>query len=150
MQSRSSSRLFSLRSCLLCLLLAAACGGSGDDPEGLQCVANLPQSCTPDLDPSFSSLYTNVIVQRCGTSDSGNNCHGKNANPKSNLKLTDVDTAYQALVGTRVIPGDAHCSPLMERIESADPAQRMPLNDKKLSDGVRCAIQQWIEKGAPK
>lgn len=154
MPSRSSFRLLSIASCALPLLLAA-CGGSGDDPEGLQCVENLPSTCTPDLDPTFDSLYTNVISQRCGASDSGNSCHGKNANPSSNLKLTDANTAYQALLGmsggpARVLPGDAHCSPLVERLESDDPNKRMPRGNNNLPAGLRCAFQQWIEKGAPR
>jgi hypothetical protein len=134
----------------LCLLLAAACGGAGDDTDSLRCVASLPTSCAPDLDPTFDSLYTNVISQRCGTSDSGNTCHGKNGNAQSDLKLTDANTAYQALLGSRVIPGDAHCSPLMERLESDDPAKRMPRGENNLAAGLRCAFQQWIEKGAPR
>ena len=157
MPSRSSSR-FTPRllrvSPLTLLLMLAACGGSSDPDASAQCVASLPTSCTPDIDPTFDSLFTNVISQRCGTSDSGNTCHGKNGNPKSSLKLTDAATAYQALLGqngapARVIPGDPHCSPLIERLESDDPAFRMPYGDeKKLPAGLRCAFQQWIEKGA--
>ena len=91
-----------------------------------------------------------MISQRCGASDSGNTCHGKNGNPKSSLKLTDASTAYQELMAGRVIAGDAHCSPLMERLESDDPMQRMPYGENKLGAGLRCAFQQWIEKGAPR
>ena len=131
----------------------AACGG--DDATEPKCVASLPETCTPDLDPVFDSLYTSVFSQRCGSTDSGTSCHGKNANPNSNLKLTDATTAYQALLGqhgaaARVIAGDAHCSPLMERLESDDLTRRMPRQENKLPEGVRCAIQQWIEKGAPR
>jgi len=147
----------SILRCALLLMAAwtgVACGGDDDQPAP-QCVAALPATCTPDLDPNFDSLYTSVLSQRCGSNDSGANCHSKNANAHSDLKLTDASSAYQALLGEnghapRVIPGDPHCSPLMERLETEDAARRMPYGENKLPAGLRCAIQQWIEKGAPR
>lgn len=67
--------------------------------------------------------------------------------------LADADSAYKALLGQdgtsrRVVPGDPGCSVLMQRIESDDPMQRMPLLDAKLPEGFRCAVRTWIELGA--
>jgi hypothetical protein len=68
------------------------------------------------------------------------------------LDLSDRAGAYQQLLGStgraRVVPGDASCSILMERLESTDPNQRMPLREAQLSEGVRCAVQTWIKNGA--
>lgn len=67
--------------------------------------------------------------------------------------LADADTAYGSLLGAgggaaRVVPGDPDCSPLMQRLESTDPAKRMPLGEDNLPEGVRCAIRRWIQEGA--
>ena len=47
----------------------------------------------------------------------------------------------------RVIAGDPACSLLVERLVSSDPKLQMPPGNP-LSAAERCALVQWIEKGA--
>ena len=116
------------------------------------CLATLPTDCTPSIEPTFNEIYDKVITQRCGATDTGTACHGRNG-LKGELGLFTADAAYAALMGTdntraRVAPGDPLCSTLTVRLESSDPAFRMPLGEQALSPGTRCAIQRWIEQGA--
>jgi hypothetical protein len=98
-------------------------------------------------------LYDNLFVKTCGSPGTGAACHSADGK-QGGLVLADIDTAYDMLLGTdgghaRVVPGNPECSVLVERVESTDPAFRMPLNsDMPLSDGLRCAIRQWIQNGA--
>jgi len=147
-ERRSSDATKSRYAGLSLLLLAAhsACGaGSGE------CV-DLPASCSPAISTDYNTIYKSVLGQRCGSSVGTMSCHAEGNSP-SGLVLSDPDTAYNHLLGlgapsARIIPGDAECSPLMERIATGDAAQRMPLGQAPLSDGVRCAIQTWIREGA--
>jgi hypothetical protein len=140
------------------LLMAAACvacGGIDKNPTVTPaCLTALPSDCTPDISPTYAEIYTKVIAQRCGATDSGTACHGKNG-LHGDLGLFNADAAYDALLGigakhARVQPDDPKCSLLMQRLESTDPKFRMPLGEAALSPGLRCAIQLWIEAGAEK
>jgi hypothetical protein len=133
---------------LAAALLAAvfsACASSGN-----QCLPEPATECLPDINVDFSSIHRSVILPSCGTA--GNACHGPDGR-RGNLVLADADTAYKALLGqdgtnARVTPGDPGCSVLMQRLESDDPVARMPYGDDKLSEGFRCAVRIWIERGA--
>jgi hypothetical protein len=139
-----------LWSSLLCVELAA-CGGG--DPPVVQCVENLPTQCTPSLNTDFDSIYTKVLAQSCGVGSNGAACHGATG-LSGGLGLQTEQIAYDDLLNApgrpRVVPGDPKCSILMERIESSDASFRMPLGDTQLTAGVRCAIQTWIQNGAPR
>jgi hypothetical protein len=131
---------------LLATIAAVSCGSGADD-----CIS-LPSSCTPSLTTDFNNIYSGVISQRCGTTSTEMSCHSAAAN-QGGLILSDPNSAYDALMGAgashpRVIPGDPECSPLMARLQSDDPKQRMPKGQDKLPEGVRCAIQMWIRNGA--
>jgi hypothetical protein len=139
---------------LLCGLQLVACANDDTVPAEGGCLDTLPGDCMPSIDPSYGEIYAKVIDQRCGTSDTGTTCHGKNG-LQGNLGLFSADEAYNALLGNashraRVIPGDPKCSILMWRLESQDTKFRMPLGEDPLSPGLRCAIQSWIEHGAPR
>jgi hypothetical protein len=145
--SSSPSRLL-LRGAAALLLAAAvsACGGE----EASECLPEPMAACTPDINTDFASIHRALFAQRCGTT--GGACHGPDGR-KGNLVLADADTAYAALMGmdgtqARVSPGDPACSLLLQRLESDDPAKRMPLGEDKLSEGLRCAVRTWIESGA--
>jgi hypothetical protein len=69
------------------------------------------------------------------------------------LIFQDADTAYALLLGmngarARVMPHNAPCSLLVEKIESTDPTFRMPPGPTPLPEAVRCDIEQWIAQGA--
>jgi hypothetical protein len=139
----------------LCALLAAvlpSCGDDGapgDDPA--QCLESLPMDCAATLSPTFDTIYDKVFSASCGAVGQGTSCHGSEG-LKGGLGLFSADVAYEDLLGmngrARVVLGDAKCSILMQRLESNDAKFRMPLGDKMLPPGVRCAIQRWIDDGA--
>jgi hypothetical protein len=152
-----------LRRVLGCALIACAFGcGGGDDAADAggagaqaQCLDALPADCTAAYEPSYDAIFDNVLRKTCGSSATGSSCHygPTAAEAKGGLALSDRDAAYEALLGqdgthARVVPGDAECSLLMQRLESKDVAVRMPLGGDPLPDNVRCVIRKWIENGA--
>jgi hypothetical protein len=117
---------------------------------------------TPDLQPTFSSIQTNIFNM---TDSSGRlaciQCHSDaGRTPSGNLVLLE-GRSYQQLVGrgstgkpgaTLVIPGDAENSYLIHKLEGrADiVGQRMPRgNGPFLTEGQTLVIRQWIKDGAP-
>jgi hypothetical protein len=122
--------------------LVALTGGCGDD-----CV-ELDLECTPQYEPTFDNIYNNTLQGTCGLP--GSVCHAAEG-AQGGLVLDDPDTAYELLVesaGARVIPGDAACSELTRRIDPKGPGPRMPPGGM-LDPGEVCAIEQWIQAGAP-
>jgi hypothetical protein len=124
-------------------------GAGGDDPA--QCLESLPMDCAADRPTTFDAIYKSVFSASCGAVGQGTSCHGSEG-LKGGLGLFSADVAYEDLLGmngrARVVPGDAKCSILMQRLESNDATFRMPLRDKMLLPEVRCAIQRWIDDGA--
>src|SRR5262245_33839601 len=121
---------------LLLLPVLAQCSG-GSDGGSPACVQDLPSACQPLYDPPiYPTLFEKTFKPTCAAP--GGSCHtGDSA--KGGLVFEDPDVAYGLLLGTRdgrkrVIPGDAACSLLVQRIESADPAFRMPPGSVGLSD----------------
>lgn len=141
-----SLRLCSLRniSVALCSVVAFACGG--DDDDGATCVADLPATCTPSINPTFAEIHQKVLVQSCGVSGAGSSCHG--AGRQGGLGFSTIDGAYDDLLRSVVTPGDAACSKLVERLETSDVGKRMPLAAGQLPEGLRCAVRMWIDAGA--
>jgi hypothetical protein len=132
---------------LLFALVLSACGG---DDSAEECLPEPMADCRPDINTDFNALHRSLFAQRCGTS--GVACHGADGR-KGDLVLADADVAYKALLGmdgtpARVNPGDPACSSLLQRLESTDPAKRMPLGEGNLPEGMRCAVRKWIEMGA--
>ena len=117
---------------------------------------------TPNLEPTFSSIQTNIFNM---TDSSGRlaciQCHtDAGRTPSGNLVLLE-GRSYQQIVGrgstgkpgaTLVIPGDAENSYIIHKLEgSADiVGQRMPRgNGPFLTEGQILVIRQWIKDGAP-
>jgi len=125
-----------------------ACGD--DSPVEPLCIDTLPESCEAAYPATWDNIYRFVIAPRCGGS-SGGSCHGPQG-LKGNLALHEKDGSYQALLGmdgthVRVLPADAACSGLMERLTTTDDTRRMP-QGSMLDAGDICAVQKWIEEGA--
>lgn len=146
---------------LAALLLLLGCGGGGggnaDDDDGKDmCLSGLPLCNELPFPATFDNIYSHVLIQSCGSSSTGTSCHYGPTDDKAQhgLVLSDPDVAYQHLLGmtadgrARVMPMDAKCSILMERLESMDPSFRMPVGSQPLPQGERCAISEWIQQGA--
>jgi hypothetical protein len=138
-------------------VVSVACGGDdspahpGGDAGGM-CTAPLSLDCQPAFPPTYPMLFQNLFLKTCGSPSTGGSCHGP-MGAKGGLVLSDIDGAYDALLGTkggpiRVVPNDPECSLLEVRLESSDQAVRMPLGQAPLSEGLRCAVRQWIANGA--
>ncbi|MEY4578693.1 MAG: hypothetical protein RL701_3396 [Pseudomonadota bacterium] len=142
----------SVRFWLASLLVGlAACGGDdGDDTT--ECVEPLAAGCAPSIPVDYDTIYTRILQPKCGSAGFGTNCHGSPIDPKGGLRLYDPDIAYGDLIGrngkARVLPGNAECSLLVERLESKDPLKRMPLSGSELDPGLRCAVRMWVDSGA--
>ena len=133
----------------LAILLAVALSACGGD-DAAECLPEPMAACTPSINTDFASLHQSLFAPRCGTS--GTACHGPDGR-KGDLVLADADTAYKALLGmdgtrARVSPNDPACSELLQRLETTDPGERMPLGENNLPEGLRCAVRTWIETGA--
>jgi hypothetical protein len=131
-------------------LAASGCGG---DDDVLTCAEVDTTMCTPTFPPTWDNVYKFVIEQRCGAA-TGAACHGTGG-MQGGLTMTTQDIAFEGLVNgaggmPRVLPMDASCSILTERVETSDTTKRMPRGGAQLSAGDRCAIEQWIAKGATK
>jgi mono/diheme cytochrome c family protein len=135
---------------LLAAVLGIGCGDSTDDAPA--CLPMLARDCTPDPEPpSYANLYADIFSQRCGTSGTGTSCHGPEG--KNGLVLAGIDTAYDELLGhadgrARVLEENPECSVLVQRLESDDPAFRMPRSNAKLNERQLCAVRLWIANGA--
>jgi len=134
------------------MVLAACSSDDASDPApGGGCVQGLSLDCTSLYDPPiYPTLFEKVFKPTCASGVG--TCHTGDA-AKGGLIFENADTAYGLLLGTqggkkRVLPGDAACSLLVERLESSEPTFRMPPGTSGLSRGERCAIEKWIANGA--
>jgi hypothetical protein len=114
-----------------------------------ECVTGLPAECSPLYPPTFDNVFSRTRAPTCA--QPGGICHAT-AGVQGGLLFVSTDSAYAMLLGrtdgvARVIPGNAACSPLVERIESSDPHTVMP-PEAPLSAAERCAVRQWIDAGA--
>lgn len=125
-------------------------GGCGDDGGGeVQCLEPLEQSCGIIWN-DYDAIYRNLIMPRCGSGTGDGFCHATGG--PTDLDLSDPDVAYQALLGDapsgpRVIPGDPECSELIKRLDSKDPAYRMP-RGSSLKPEELCSVVHWVSAGA--
>jgi hypothetical protein len=123
-----------------CLLLLVACG----EEPGPSCPP-LAAQCSTQYEPVFEQVYSNTLARSCGVG--GSSCHAA-AGAQGDLVLDDIDSAHaQLLLNERVLPGDAACSMLIQRLDHADPARVMPPG-AKLSASEICSVRRWIEAGA--
>ena len=118
---------------------------------------------TPNLEPTFASIQQQIFE----TGDSSGRpacttCHTSTGrNPTGGLNLNH-DVAYDQLVNvaargiptaTRVVPGDANNSYLVQKLEGAPGivGRRMPFNGPPyLTDGQILILRRWIAIGAPR
>lgn len=110
-------------------------------------------NCTPAFPPTWDNIFKNVVAQSCGGSV-GPSCHGPDGK-QGGLVLFPQARALDELTkgsnghGPRVIPMDASCSVLAERLDTDDPKRWMPFGAaQRLSAAERCAVEQWIAAGA--
>lgn len=108
---------------------------------------------TPNLQPTFSSIQSEIFSQRCI------GCHnGSGRFLPAVMNLTEGN-AYANLVGVasiqrsalqRVAPGDPEGSYLIHKLENRQGilGQRMPLTGTELTPGQILVIKRWIETGA--
>jgi hypothetical protein len=112
-------------------------------------VSGLNAACSPLYTPTFDQIFARTLQPTCAAS--GSSCHAAEG-AKGGLVFEDLSVSYQSLVGqggeaARVAPGDAACSPLIERLRPSDPARGMPPG-APLSDAELCAFVLWINDGA--
>jgi hypothetical protein len=125
--------------CSLVLVMCGALGCSGGEEA---CVADLPEACTPQYDPTFDEVWQNTLEPSCSLSG----CHG-GGSASGGLAMPDLDAAHGALVGGGyVTPGDASCSSLVDHLEPAGLGDMPP--GAPLGESERCAVRQWIDAGA--
>jgi len=139
------------------MVMAAALAWAGCD-ESLSSITGP----TPNLEPTFSSIQTNIF----NMSDSSGRlaciqCHtDAGRQPAGGMVLLE-GRSYQQLVGrastgkpsaTRVIPNDPDNSYMVHKLEGASDivGERMPRgNGPFLTEGQMIVIRQWIKDGAP-
>lgn len=130
-----------IQSTSLSLLMLAALSCSQESSSS--CVAVLPD-CDPLYPPRWSRIYETTIQAKCSVGNGA--CHSEAA--QNALRFIDSEQSYDSLLEKAyVIPDDPACSPLMHRLNSADPNEIMPPG-AGLAENERCSIQQWITLGA--
>jgi hypothetical protein len=109
---------------------------------------------TPNLQPTFSSIQSEIFSQRCV------GCHNGSTRFLPAVMNLTQGNAYASLVGVpsiqkpalhRVAPGDPENSYMIHKLEgrAGITGQRMPLAGTALTDGQILVIRRWIELGAP-
>jgi Planctomycete cytochrome C len=130
------------------LAAAAVFAQTACSSDGPACVS-VTTDCSPLYAPSFDDIFSRTLAPTCA--QPGSACHSTSG-LQGGLYFATATSAYALLLGegnvaATVVPGDASCSPLVERLESNDPATLMPPGSK-LSDAEICAVVQWIQEGA--
>ncbi len=133
---------------LVCAIGLAHCSDPADPVSS--CVT-LKTDCMPLHDPpTFATIYSQLFQPNCATGMG--TCHTPDA-AKKGLYFQDPAQAYQLLLGmtdgrARVLPSNPGCSILAQRLESNDPAFRMPPGSG-LTDAQLCDVVKWLAAGAP-
>lgn len=128
-----------------CCSIAAVAFSLAGCPTEETCVEVDPAGCEPLYAPTFDNVYANTLEPKCAAAGP---CHSA-SHGAGGMKLSDPDSAYDALMNGRLIPGDAGCSLMVRRLESSERGFQMPPNNP-LPERERCSIIQWIEAGAPR
>jgi Planctomycete cytochrome C len=124
------------------VVMLALAGCPGDDPPPACIEVDL--SCAPLYVPTFDNVYSNTLVDGCGSQRVS--CHSA-AGMKGGMSFEDPDTAHAALLAGRVTPGNAGCSEMVVRTSSVGADYQMPPGSA-LSVAERCALIQWVQNGA--
>ena len=121
---------------------------------GIAAVAIFWIACNkhPDTKASSAKLSFNETIQPV-LSENCYACHGlDSAARKAGLRLDRAEFAYapHEKFGPAIIPGDPNKSPLVRRIESQDPKQRMPPEEahRTLKPEQIALLRQWVKEGA--
>lgn len=126
-------------------LFLVACSTDHQAPP-LVCVDAGVDTCKPTYDPqTFATIHAKILKPNCATGTG--TCHTSDA-AKGNLILDTEQGAYDALLSSRVSPGDTSCSLLMERLLATDSENRMPSGNVPLPAADICTISKWIQQGA--
>lgn len=104
----------------------------------------LPSDCTPEYEATFQNVFDRTLTQKCSLA--GGSCHAAGG-ARAGLVFEDIDASYSLLMNGYVKAGDAAGSKLFMAVQG-DGAAAMPPGGSLLSEGQRCAIQQWIQAGA--
>ncbi len=131
------------------LLALPSCSSSSSADACLTAIPGDPTPCSPLYPPTFDQIFSRTLQPTCA--QPGAECHSS-AGIMGGLYFATADSAYALLLGkddnpVRVIPRNAPCSTLVERLEASDPTQLMPPG-AKLSDAEICSIVEWIQQGA--
>jgi hypothetical protein len=94
-------------------------------------------------DAGFERDIRPILHERCY------NCHA-GARTMGGVRFDRKTGAFgNGLSGTATIrPGDPNASEIVRRVTATDPAKRMPLGQKPLSEAEIAAIKTWIQRGA--
>ncbi len=143
-----SPAFWRISSLLAGALLACGCGGGGETEPGPSCSAKIDLTCAPLYTPTFDQIYKRTLHPTCA--QAGGSCHSAEG-AMGSLVFADPDDAYAALLGqsgaeARVVPGDAVCSLIVDRLYDTG-SQVMPPG-APLADAERCAVVLWIQNGA--
>jgi mono/diheme cytochrome c family protein len=108
---------------------------------------NQPESKAASAKLSFNETIQPILSENCYA------CHGlDSAARKAELRLDRSDFAYapHGKSGPAIIPGNPDRSPLVRRIESKDPKQRMPPEEahRTLKPEQIALLRQWVKEGA--
>ena len=109
---------------------------------------------TPNLQPTLSSIQSEIFSQRCV------GCHSGAGRFLPGIMNLTESNSYASLVGVasieqpalqRVAPGDPESSYIIHKLEGRTgiTGARMPFNGTPLTDGQILVIKRWIELGAP-
>jgi hypothetical protein len=105
---------------------------------GALLLLSAPAGAKPPEKVDFAHDIAPLIQSRCAQ------CH-TNGKYKSHVSF---DTREAAIQSKAIVPGRSNQSSLIERITSADPESRMPLNAKPLTADEIALFKTWIDQGA--
>ena len=96
---------------------------------------------------SFNQDVSPILSKHCLE------CHGPDANQRKaelRLDLFEAATSQRKAKSAAILPGDSTASPLIQRISSNDPDERMPPpeNGAPLSGAEIAMLKVWINQGA--
>ena len=144
------SRSFLIRSLCWGLFIAVSALATGGCDEKLSDLTGP----TPNLQPTLSSIQSEIFSQQCVR------CHSGAGRFLPGIMNLTEGNSYASLVGVtsiekpaleRVAPGDPENSYIIHKLEgrAGISGVRMPLNGTPLTDGQILVIKRWIELGAP-
>ncbi len=108
---------------------------------------NHHQTAASSAKLSFNETIQPILSENCYA------CHGlDSAARKAGLRLDRAEFAYapHGKMGPAIVPAKPDKSPLIRRIESKDPKQRMPPEEahRTLKPEQIAALRQWVREGA--